>query len=326
MSDSVLDVRGLRTEFATDAGTVVAVDGATFAIKAGEAVGIVGESGSGKSMTALSVMGLIKHPGRRTAERLVLDGADLLSLGEEPMRDLRGRVAGMVFQDPMTSLNPVLTVGVQIIEQLRAHLDLTQRQARERAVDLLKLVGIADAAGRIDDYPHQFSGGMRQRVMIAMAVSCEPKLLIADEATTALDVTIQAQIVDLIGRLQRDLGMAVMWISHDLGVIAGFCDRVEVMYAGRIVESAPVDHLFARPSHGYTRGLLASVPRLDQKNRRLQPITGVPPSLIDLDKRCAFEPRCRFAQQACRSEPPPDRVIAEGHVARCWIDDAEHRQ
>ncbi len=280
----------------------------------------MGESGSGKSMTALSLLRLIKPPGRVMADRLRFDGRDLLSLGDDAMRAIRGRTVGMIFQDPMTSLNPVLSIGTQICEQLKEHLGLTQRQARKRAAELLSLVGIPDAASRLDAYPHQFSGGMRQRVMIAMAVSCDPKLLIADEATTALDVTIQAQITDIIRRLRSEFGMAVMWISHDLGVIAGFCDRVQVMYAGRIVESAPVDDLFARPSHGYTRGLLASVPRLDQRGRRLTPIPGAPPSLIDLDRRCPFEPRCRYAVDDCRADAPPLKSIGPQHAAHCWVD------
>ena len=319
-SSPLLDVRSLRTEFATSEGDVVAVDDVSFQIHHGEALGVVGESGSGKSMTALSILRLIKAPGSVSADGMYLDGRNIMDLDDTAMRGLRGSEVGMVFQDPMTSLNPVLTIGVQITEQLRMHLGLTQRQARKRAIELLDLVGIPDAADRLGSYPHQFSGGMRQRVMIAMAVSCDPKLLIADEATTALDVTIQAQIVDLMRRLRQELGMAVMWISHDLGVIAGFCDRVQVMYAGRIVESAPVNALFAQPSHGYSRGLLASVPRLDSRNKRLQPIPGSPPNLIGLDQRCPFQPRCRFAIDDCNASAPPTRVIGEGHTAQCWVD------
>jgi len=318
---TLLSVRNLRTRFATDRGVVQAVNGVSFDLAAGEVLGLVGESGSGKSVTALSLMRLVPEPpGQIAADAMTFDGRDLLGLTEAGMRDVRGARMAMIFQDPMRSLNPVLTIGRQITEVLRQHERLGVAAARKRAVGLLEDVGIPLAEKRLGAYPHQFSGGMRQRVMIAIALACNPRLLIADEATTALDVTIQAQIVDLVKRLTRERGTAVIWISHDLGVVASLCDRVNVMYAGRVVESGPVRELFHRPSHGYTLGLMGSTPRLDAPTRRLTPIEGLPPNLIDDIPLCPFLPRCRVAVPACRQRPPERRDFAAGHWAACLAD------
>ena len=318
----LLQVKNLRTHFHTRDGVVKAVDGISFDLYEGEALGIVGESGSGKSVSALSIMRLIpRPPGVITADGIFFEGRNLMDLDDEGMRRVRGAKIAMIFQDPMTSLNPVLTISRQIGEALELHLGMTSQQARKRSIELLQMVGIPLAKERVDDYPHQFSGGMRQRVMIAMALSCNPRLLIADEPTTALDVTIQAQIIDLVKRLRRETGAAVMWITHDLGIVAGLCDRVNVMYAGRIVESAPVREIYYRPSHGYTLGLLRSVPRLDEERKtRLIPIDGVPPDLIDLPALCPFLPRCRFAEDVCQREAPPLREVGPGHSTACWVD------
>jgi oligopeptide transport system ATP-binding protein len=318
----LLSVRNLTTRFATDRGTVRAVDNVSFDLEEGEVLGLVGESGSGKSVTALSIMRLVPEPpGQVRAEQLTFDGLDLMRLSEAEVREVRGARMAMVFQDPMRSLNPVLTVGRQLTEVLRRHENLDAKAARRRAIDLLETVGIPYPEKRLGAYPHQFSGGMRQRVMIAIALSCNPRLLIADEATTALDVTIQAQIIDLVKRLTHERGTAVIWISHDLGVIAGLCDRVNVMYAGRIVESGPVRDLFHRPSHGYTLGLLGSTPRVDgSQARRLTPIEGLPPNLIDPMPLCPFLPRCRVSITACRERAPERRVFGERHWAACLAD------
>jgi oligopeptide transport system ATP-binding protein len=323
---TLLRVRNLRTGFATEQGVVRAVDGVSFDLADGEVLGLVGESGSGKSVTALSIMRLVPEPpGKVAADELVFDGAKLLQLSEAEAREVRGSRLAMVFQDPMKSLNPVLTIGRQLTEVLRRHQRLDAKAARTRAVELLEMVGIPLAEKRLGAYPHQFSGGMRQRVMIAIALSCNPKLLIADEATTALDVTIQAQIIDLVKRLTRDLGTAVIWISHDLGVIAGMCDRVNVMYAGRIVETGPVDELFYRPSHGYTLGLMGSTPRVDGMGEdRLLPIDGFPPDLTQPIPLCPFLPRCRFAIADCRRQMPPIRDIGGGHSSSCFADLTQH--
>ena len=322
----LLEVENLHTQFFTRQGVVKAVDGISFTVEAGKTLGIVGESGCGKSVTALSLMGLIPKPPARIVEGSVMfQGRDLTKLSEREFEDVRGKEMAMIFQDPMTSLNPTFRIGSQITETLKRHFDMPRDAARRRAVELLEEVGIPDAAGRLDDYPHQFSGGMRQRVMIAIALSCNPKLLIADEATTALDVTIQAQIVDLVKRLTRDLGTAVIWISHDLGVIAGMCDRVNVMYAGRVAETGPIRELFYRPSHGYTLGLMGSTPRLDGAGQdRLTPIEGLPPNLIDPIRLCPFLPRCRFALEDCRNRPPPERDIGPQHRASCFADFTAH--
>jgi oligopeptide transport system ATP-binding protein len=322
---SLLEVRDLTTYFFTSAGIVRAVDGVSFELAPGEAVGLVGESGCGKSVTALSIMGLVPSPpGRTVAGGVLFDGRDLLRLSEAELRRVRGGEIAMVFQDPMTSLNPVLPVGLQLVEALEFHRGASRRAARRHAIELLDLVGIPAPSRRIDDYPHQFSGGMRQRVMIAMAISCEPKLLIADEPTTALDVTIQAQILDLLRRLRRELGMALILITHDLGVVAGICDRVNVMYAGKIVEAADVDQAFGDSRHPYTLGLLNSVPRIDRPlGARLVPIEGMPPDLIAEPRGCSFAPRCTFRIERCGAEAPPLAAVpggAPGHSAACWVD------
>lgn len=322
---ALLTVRNLRTHFSSDAGTVRSVDGVSFKMGRGEVLGLVGESGSGKSVTALSIMRLIKEPpGRIMADELSFDGIDLLRATEAEMRDIRSARIAMVFQDPMRSLNPVLTVGRQIEETVRRHLGLDAGAARRRAVELLDMVGIPMAAARLKAYPHEFSGGMRQRVMIAIALSCNPSLLIADEATTALDVTIQAQIVELVKRLIRELGISVLWISHDLGLVASLCDRVNVMYAGRIVESGPVDEVFLRPSHGYTVGLLACTPRLDLVGRPLMPIEGFPPDLRKPQPLCPFLPRCRVRVDRCAGEPPAMREVAPDHSSACFAELHDH--
>ena len=319
---SLLRVRNLHTRFATDRGDVRAVNGVSFDLEEGEILGLVGESGSGKSVTALSIMRLVPEPpGHISADSLAFDGRELLALSEAEMREERGSSMAMIFQDPMRSLNPVLTIGRQITEVLRRHQKLDGRAAKRRAIELLETVGIPSAEKRLGAYPHQFSGGMRQRVMIAIALSCNPRLLIADEATTALDVTIQAQIVDLVKRLTRERGTSVIWISHDLGVVAGLCDKVNVMYAGNVVESGPIRELFHRPSHGYTLGLMGSTPRVDGTGvRRLTPIEGMPPSLIEPIPLCPFLPRCRVSVAACQSVPPERRDFGGDHWARCLAD------
>jgi oligopeptide transport system ATP-binding protein len=323
---TLLRVRNLRTSFATDHGTVRAVDGVSFDIEEGEVLGLVGESGSGKSVSALSIMRLLPQPPARIeADEITFDGLDLLRLSEAEVRDIRGARLSMIFQDPMKSLNPVLTVGRQLTEVLRRHQKLGAAEASRRAIELLDLVGIPQAQKRLAAYPHQFSGGMRQRVMIAIALSCNPRLLIADEATTALDVTIQAQIIDLVKRLTRERGTAVIWISHDLGVIAGMCNRVNVMYAGRVVETAPVRALFHRPSHGYTLGLMGCSARVDDFGReRLTPIEGLPPNLIDPLPLCPFLPRCGFSIEECHKTRPAMREIEPAHRTFCHADLRAH--
>ncbi len=318
--DALLEVRNLRTHFHTDRGLFRAVDGISFDVRRGRTVGLVGESGCGKSVTSLSVMGLVPSPpGQVSADALRFDGRDLLEMPAEERRKLRGGKMSMIFQEPMTSLNPVRTIGHQIIEAVRAHTDLSPAAARDRAIEVLDLVRIPSAKSRVDEYPHRLSGGMRQRVMIAMALACDPALLIADEPTTALDVTIQAQILDLLGDLQARLGMAILIITHDLGVIAEIADEVIVMYAGKIVESAPVKQLFADPQHPYTIGLLGSIPRLGEYRERLATIEGTVPSPANQPKGCRFSPRCPFSDARCRDEPPPLRGIGEGgHEVACW--------
>ncbi|MCL4508550.1 MAG: ABC transporter ATP-binding protein [Chloroflexi bacterium] len=317
--DPLLEVRDLRVYFETRDGTVKAVDGVSFSIEPGETLGLVGESGCGKSVTAMSIMRLVPHPPARTVSGSILfQGRDLLKLSEAGMRRVRGKQIAMIFQDPMTCLNPVLTIGRQIMEALQRHLGMTKRQARARAIELLELVGIPTAAKRIDDYPHQFSGGMRQRVMIAMALSCSPQLLIADEPTTALDVTIQAQILELIAKLRREFNTAVMLITHDMGVVAGVSDRIVVMYAGRPMETADAEVLFSDPRHPYTMGLLHSIPRLDEERKeRLVPIQGLPPDLISLPAICPFAPRCTFAVDQCRAGVPELRLVELNHYVAC---------
>ncbi|MGE5151282.1 MAG: ABC transporter ATP-binding protein [Rhodospirillaceae bacterium] len=317
----LLEVRDLHTEFRTGAGVVRAVDGISYTVDPGETVAIVGESGSGKSVEALSILRLIPNPpGRIVSGEVLFDGRDLRKLSEEEMRDVRGRDIGMVFQEPMTSLNPVLTIGRQITETLEQHQGASREAGEKRAVELLEMVGIADARRRLRQYPHQLSGGMRQRVMIAIALACNPKLIIADEPTTALDVTIQAQILELMKSLTEKLGAAQIIITHNLGVVARYAHRVNVMYAGRIVEAGSAEAIYHNPSHPYTIALLKSVPRLDQPRRaKLDPVEGSPPDLTKLDGGCAFRPRCRFAIDACaRSIPPLAPVGEPTHVSACF--------
>ncbi len=302
-------------------GAVAAVRGLSFSIARGESVAFVGESGSGKSMSVLSVMGLLPRPGRVTGGRAMFEGRNLLALAPDELRKVRGRGIGMVFQDPATSLNPVLTIGRQLTEGLRAHFQMAPATLRARAIELLDLVGIPDGKMQLDHYPHEFSGGQRQRILIAMALACEPSLLIADEPTTALDATIQAQIVELLKDLQRRLGMAILWITHDLALVAGLVDRVAVMYAGAIVEEAPVSDLFKHPRHPYTRGLLQAMPRADvlrAGSESLIPIPGSPPDLSEDIRGCAFAPRCSQVFDRCRTERPPLRSVGPGHAAACF--------
>jgi oligopeptide/dipeptide ABC transporter ATP-binding protein len=319
---TVLEVKDLVTRFHTHEGTVHAVNGVSFHLDEGETLGVVGESGCGKSVTMLSLLRLIPvPPGKIEQGEALFLGNDLLKMDSEEIRSVRGAQIGMVFQDPMTSLNPVLTIGKQLMEPIQLHQGRTREQAKARAVELLELVGIPSAESRLDDYPHQFSGGMRQRVMIAMALACSPQILIADEPTTALDVTIQAQIIELVKRLQRVLGMAIIWITHDLGIVAGLASRVMVMYAGFVVERAPVKDLYARPLHPYTRGLLGSLPRVDEeRNERLVNIEGLPPDLLAAPRSCPFAPRCPYVYDRCRAENPALEVVEKGHAVACWWD------
>jgi peptide/nickel transport system ATP-binding protein/oligopeptide transport system ATP-binding protein len=322
MAERLLEVDDLSVEFATEDGVVHAVDGVSFTLDRGQVLGIVGESGSGKSVTAMTVMGLTRGINARFGGRIAYLGKDLLAISDTDMQAYRGNEIGMIFQDPMTSLNPVYKVGEQIAEAIRAHEKVDDRSARRRAVELLKEVGIPNPESRVDDYPHQFSGGMRQRAMIAMALSCNPSVLIADEPTTALDVTIQAQIIELIGRLKNDFNSAVILITHDLGVVADIADEILVMYAGRVVERAPTRELFYDPQMPYTWGLLGSIPRLDRpRPERLYSIKGTPPSLINAPRGCKFRPRCPYAFDKCSEEPRlEERVEAPGHLDRCWLD------
>ncbi len=326
--EPVLEVENLSTYFYTRAGLVKAVDGTSFALAKGETLAIVGESGCGKSVTALSLMRLVALPGRIVDGSVKLDGRDLIALDEAAMREIRGNQISMIFQEPMTSLNPVMTIGRQIGEALILHQQMSQRAALARAVEMLQLVGIPEPKQRAKEYPHQLSGGMRQRAMIAMALACNPKVLIADEPTSALDVTIQAQILELIAKLQRELGAAVILITHDLGVVAETAERVIVMYAGRKVEEATVGDLFARPLHPYTRGLMDSIPRLALMRReagatatRLAEIPGMVPALSNLPAGCTFAPRCAFADDTCRAQYPPYEEKQTGHWAACWHSD-----
>ncbi|MBN9085390.1 MAG: ABC transporter ATP-binding protein [Reyranella sp.] len=318
-SGGILEVRDLHTQFNTLDGVVRAVDGVSFDLARGETLGIVGESGCGKSVTALSILRLIPpETGRIASGSIKFEGEELTTLGEEAMKRLRGHRISMIFQEPMTSLNPVLTVGTQIAENVTRHLGVSKKAARERACEMLDLVRIADARRRLDEYPHQLSGGMRQRVMIAMALSCDPQVLIADEPTTALDVTIQAQILDLMLDLKEKTGTAIVLITHDLGVVAETTQRVVVMYAGRKVEEAPVEALFDNPLHPYTRGLMAAIPRLDVDAPRLQEIPGMVPLLTRPIVGCAFAARCPIATERCRTAAPPMVDVGGGHTALCW--------
>ena len=317
----LLEVKNLQTQFFTQDGVVKAVDDVSFYIKSGETLGVVGESGSGKSITGLSLMRLIPSPpGKIVNGEVIFEGRDVLKMTDEQVRSIRGNEIAMIFQDPMTSLNPVLTINRQISESLILHMGMNKEQAKNRAIELLKMVGIPNAEARVDQYPHQFSGGMRQRVMIAMALSCNPKLLIADEPTTALDVTIQAQILDLMRNLQSETGAGVLMITHSMGVVAGMADRVQVMYAGHIVETATTEEIFANPRHPYTIGLMKSIPRLDARAKeKLQPIRGLPPDLIDLPDMCPFVPRCNYAREQCEQKNPSLMEISPGHLSACWF-------
>ncbi len=315
---ALLEVRNLRTTFKTEDGTITAVNGLSFSLDAGQTLGIVGESGSGKSVTSLSIMRLIDRPGRIESGEIFFEGRDLLKLRDEEMRHVRGHRIAMIFQDPMTSLNPVLTIGEQIAEVVRLHLGRNRREARDTAIEMLRKVRIPSPEKRVDDYPHQFSGGMRQRAMIAMALSCNPQLLIADEPTTALDVTIQAQVLELMNELQRETGAAIILITHDLGVVAETCKDVLVMYGGNMAEYGDAKQIFNDPKMPYTQGLLASLPRLDAPaNARLKPIPGQPPNLHRMPPGCAFAPRCTYRLEQC-DKPVPVTDLGGGHLARCW--------
>jgi len=319
---TLLEVKNLRTQFFTQDGVVNAVNGISYTLNEGETLGIVGESGCGKSVGVMSLIRLIPSPpGKVAGGEVWFDGQDLLKASDDQIRAIRGNKISMIFQDPMTSLNPVLTIGRQIGEALELHLGMDKKQARQRTIELLELVGIPSAADRIDNYPHQFSGGMRQRVMIAMGLSCNPQLLIADEPTTALDVTIQAQIVDLVKRLRDEIGMAIIWITHDLGVVAGLADRVIVMYAGYIVEEAPIKELYHNPRHPYTLGLLGSLPRLDaDRPEKLKSVEGLPPDLIDFPKGCPFYARCNYRIDRCLEKMPPLESVGVAHKVACHVD------
>ncbi|MDX1658387.1 MAG: ABC transporter ATP-binding protein [Nitriliruptorales bacterium] len=326
--DPVLSVRDLQVRFGTRRGAAHVVNGLNYDLYPGETLGIVGESGSGKSVSTLALMGLVPEPPGRVEGRVELDGVNLLDNSKDEWRNVRGNDIAMIFQDPMTSLNPVLPIGRQVTEHMRLHLGMSESEANDRAVELLERVGLSDARRRLGSYPHQLSGGMRQRVMIAIGLACNPKVLIADEATTALDVTIQAQIVELVGDLQDEFGMGVIWISHDLGVVAGIADRVMVMYAGQVVEEAPVDELYDNPSHPYTLGLLGSLPVLGKEERGdLVAIPGLPPDPVDLPQGCSFRPRCPYQlDERCETERPELRRVVPGHRAACFYEVPEQEQ
>ena len=319
MSDVVLEVRNLKTHFHTDEGVVPAVDGVDFTLKKGKTLCVVGESGCGKSVTAYTVMRLIPMPpGKVESGEILYKGKDLVKLTENEMRDIRGNEIAMIFQEPMTSLNPVYTIGNQIVEAIVLHQKVKPKEARQRAIKMLTKVGIPDAEMRIDEYPHQMSGGMKQRVMIAMALSCNPEVLIADEPTTALDVTIQAGYLRLLKEIQAETGVGIIFITHDFGIVAKMCDRVAVMYAGRIVETGDVRQIFNEPAHPYSEALLASVPKLEERTQRLYSIEGQPPPLFDLPPGCPFAPRCAYVQDVCREAYPVRSQIGDEHTASCW--------
>jgi oligopeptide transport system ATP-binding protein len=319
--EPLLEVKDLRTHFPTGEGIVHAVNGISYKVMPGEAVGLVGESGCGKTISALSVLKLVPRPGEIVGGQVLFEGKDLLKYSDEEIRRVRGNEVAMIFQDPMTSLNPVLSVRTQMTEPLILHKGMDQSAADRRAIELLELVEVPAARARLRDYPHQFSGGMRQRVMIAMALACEPKLLIADEPTTALDVTIQAQILDIVSKLRAEVGMALIMITHDLGVVAGICDRINVMYAGYIVEQAPTLELFANPRHPYTLGLLRSIPRMDMERKaKLIPIEGFPPDLVTIGGHCPFLPRCVYAVGRSEEENPTLQQVGNEHSVACWVD------
>jgi len=317
---ALLEVNGLRTSFFTDAGEVKAVDGISFQLDHGKVLGIVGESGSGKSVTAYSIMQILAPTGKIVGGSVKLDGQELVGAGEKVLRTVRGNKVSIIFQDPMTSLNPTYTVGHQLMEAILLHTNRNKQQAHERALEMLRLVNINQPEKRMKQYPFELSGGMRQRVMIAMALACEPDILIADEPTTALDVTIQAQILDLMKDLQKQLGMAIIMITHDLGVVAQLCDEVIVMYAGSICEQGTADEIFYNPRHEYTKGLLRSIPTADTKGQRLEPITGTPIDLLNMPKGCPFAPRCEGAMKICLSQRPERMIINDDHAATCWMN------
>ena len=316
----ILEVNNLHTSFFTDAGEVCAVNGISFNLEPGKTLGIVGESGSGKSVTAYSIMQILASTGKITGGEVKYKGEDITKWNKKQMQSFRGSKCSIIFQDPMTSLNPVYTVGNQLTEAIRLHTNKTKKEAKERAIEMLKLVGVNEPESRVKQYPHEFSGGMRQRVMIAMALACEPDILIADEPTTALDVTIQAQILELMQDLQKKLGMAIIMVTHDLGVIASMCDEILVMYGGRVCERGSADDIFYRPAHEYTKGLLRSIPKADNMNERLIPIGGTPINLLNMPKGCAFCPRCDKALKICLHEKPEEYRISDSHLAACWMN------
>lgn len=327
MGEYLVDVKNERLSFFTPAGEVKALNDVSIHLKEGEVLGIVGESGSGKSVTAYSLMGLTAHPGKLLGGELNFNGHQIETMSEKEIRKIRGNEISIIFQDPMTSLNPVYTIGNQITEVVRLHTDKTKQQAKERARELLELVGINEPEKRLKQYPHELSGGMRQRVMIAIALACEPKLLIADEPTTALDVTIQAQILELMMELKDKLGMAIIMITHDLGVVASMCERIAVMYAGRIVEYGTTDDIFYHPKHQYTKGLIRSIPRLDTKeHERLIPIEGTPVDMLNPPAGCPFAPRCDAAMQICLREMPPVTTFSDVHYTQCWLNQKEEME
>lgn len=316
----ILEVNNLHTSFFTDAGEVCAVNGISFNLEPGKTLGIVGESGSGKSVTAYSIMQILASTGKITEGEIKYKGEDITKWNKKQMQSFRGSKCSIIFQDPMTSLNPVYTVGNQLTEAIRLHTNKSKKEAKEHAIEMLKLVGVNEPESRVKQYPHELSGGMRQRVMIAMALACEPDILIADEPTTALDVTIQAQILELMQELQKKLGMAIIMVTHDLGVIASMCDEILVMYGGRVCERGSADDIFYRPAHEYTKGLLRSIPKADNMNEKLIPIGGTPINLLNMPKGCAFCPRCDKALKICLSEKPEEYRISDSHLAACWMN------
>ncbi len=320
LGERLLDIQDLHISFFTPAGEVKAVNGISYDLNKGEVLGIVGESGSGKSVSVSALMQLLTPPGKVVGGSILFDGKDILAQDNKQMRQIRGKDIAMIFQDPMTSLNPVYTIGNQLMETIRCHTKVGRKEAKARAIESLRLVGISNPERRVKQYPHEFSGGMRQRVMIAMALACQPKLLIADEPTTALDVTIQAQILDLMKSLKQEIDAAVILITHDLGIVSDICDRVLVMYAGKIVETGLIDDIYYRPQHPYTKGLLACLPKVDAGNREtLHPIEGQPIDLLNIPKGCAFASRCEHCMQICLREDPPIFDFGEGHTAKCWL-------
>ena len=320
MSENILSVQNLHTSFHTDKGEVKAVNGVTFNLEKGKILGIVGESGSGKSVTAYSIMRILEKNGRITEGKILYKGQDIAEFSEKQMREFRGKCCSIIFQDPMTSLNPVFTVGNQLREAIELHTDRKGKEAEARAIEMLTLVGVNEPEKRVKQYPYELSGGMRQRVMIAMALACEPDILIADEPTTALDVTNQAQILELMQSLQKKLGMAIIMVTHDLGVIADMCDEIIVMYGGRVCERGTAEDIFYRPHHEYTKGLLRSIPNVDRIGEKLIPIPGTPINLLNMPKGCAFCPRCEEAMKICIEEQPPEMQMPDGHFASCWLN------